>query len=287
MTERAPAWSLAVAAIVIVQLGVALSPQLMGIVGPAGTAWLRLTAGGLMLLAFARPKLRNYSREDLRIALLLGVITGAMLVAFLAALDRLPLGTTVAIEFLGPLTVAAFRAHRRSALVWPALALAGVVALTEPWVGATDLLGIALALIAGAGWGAYILLTQSVGDRFSGLDGLAITIPIAALTAAIPGIPQAWGHITLGAIALAIGLAVIAPVIPFALEVVALRRLSAATFGTLMALEPAVGTVWGAILLSQIPHGLQLGGIALVVIAGIGAERAGRTSAPTTPFPLA
>jgi inner membrane transporter RhtA len=281
MTQRAPAWSLAVAAIVIVQLGVALSPRLIDMVGPAGTGWLRLTAGGLMLLAIARPKLRNYSRADLRVALLLGVITGVMMVAFLGALDRLPLGTTVAIEFLGPLTVAAFRAHRRSALVWPALALAGVIALTEPWVGETDLLGVGLALIAGAGWGAYILLTQSVGDRFSGLDGLAITIPIAAVAAAIPGIPQAWGHITLGAIALSIGLAVIAPVIPFALEVAALRRLSAATFGTLMALEPAVGTLWGAILLSQFPNVLQLGGIVLVVAAGVGAERAGRARPPT------
>jgi inner membrane transporter RhtA len=285
MTDRAPAWSLAVAAIVIVQLGVALSPQLIDMVGAAGTGWLRLTAGGLMLIAIARPKLRNYSREDLRIALLLGVITGVMMVAFLGALDRLPLGTTVAIEFLGPLTVAAFRAHRRSALIWPMLALVGVVALTEPWIGETDMLGVALALIAGAGWGSYILLTQSVGDRFSGLDGLAITIPIAAVTAAIPGIPQAWGHITLGALALAVGLAVIAPVIPFALEVAALRRLSAATFGTLMALEPAVGTLWGAILLSQFPNGLQIAGIALVVVAGIGAERAGRAR-PPSPTPL-
>lgn len=281
MTDRAPAWSLAVAAIVIVQLGVALSPSLIDIVGPAGTGWLRLTAGGLMLIAIARPKLRSYSRQDLRMALLLGVITGVMMVAFLGALDRLPLGTTVAIEFLGPLTVAAVRAHRRSALIWPALALAGVIALTEPWVGDTDLVGVLLALIAGAGWGSYILLTQNIGDRFSGLDGLAITIPIAAVTAAIPGIPQAWGHITPTAIALAVALAVIAPVIPFALEVAALRRLSAATFGTLMALEPTVGTVWGAILLAQIPDLLQLAGIAVVVVAGIGAERAGRATPPS------
>ncbi len=286
MTDRAPAWSLAVAAIVIVQLGVALSPRLIDIVGPAGTGWLRLTAGGLMLLAVARPRLRDYSRGDLRMALVLGVITGAMMVAFLGALDRLPLGTTVAIEFLGPLTVAALRAHRRSALVWPALALVGVVALTEPWVGETDALGVVLALLAGSGWGAYILLTQRMGDRFNGLDGLAITIPIAAVTAAIPGIPQAWGHITPTAIGLAVGLAVIAPVIPFALEVVALRRISAATFGTLMALEPALGTVWGAILLAQIPNALQIAGIVVVVVAGIGAERAGR-AIPPTPTPLA
>lgn len=287
MTDRAPAWSLAVAAIVTVQLGVALSPRLFDIVGPAGTAWLRLTAGGLMFLAIARPRLRGYSAADLRAVIILGVITGAMLVSFLAALERLPLGTTVAIEFLGPLSVAAFRAHRRSALVWPALALLGVLLLTEPWSGTTDVLGMLFALIAGVGWGAYILMTQRVGDRFGGLEGLAITIPIAALTAAIVGIPQAWGHITLAAVGLSVALAVIAPVIPFALELIALRRLSAATFGTLMALEPAVATIWGAIILSQLPDWLQLVGIVIVVIAGIGAERAGRLQPAVTPTPLA
>lgn len=285
MTDRAPAWSLAVAAIVIVQLGVALSPRLIDMVGPAGTGWLRLTAGGLMLLAIARPRLRSYARADLRAAVILGVVTGVMMVAFLGAIERLPIGTAVAIEFLGPLGVAVFRAQRRSALAWPFLALAGVLLLTEPWTGEADLVGIGLALVAAAGWGSYILLTQRLGARFSGLDGLAITIPIAAVTAAVLGIPQAWGHITPAAILLAIGLAVIAPVIPFALEVAALRRLSAATFGILMALEPAFATLWGALLLAQIPELPQVVGIVLVVLAGIGAERAGRAQ-PMQPSPL-
>ena len=282
-----PAWSLAVVAIITVQLGAALSTRLFDDVGPGGTAWLRLVAGGLIFLAIVRPKLSSYTPDELRIPLVLGVVTGVMTVCFLAALDRLPLGTTVAIEFLGPLSVAVFHSHRARNLVWPALALVGVLLLTEPWTGKIDALGVVLALVAAACWAAYILMTQAVGDRFSGLDGLAITIPVAALAASVVGIPQAWGHITPMIIIQSIGLAILLPVIPFALELLALRRLTAAAFGTLMALEPAIATAWGVLLLSQIPGGLQLAGVVLVVIAGIGAERVGRRQPPATPLPLA
>lgn len=287
MTDRVPAWSFVVAATASAQLSAALAPRLIDSVGPAGASWMRLVAGGLMFLVIARPKLGSYSRADLRSAVILGVITGSMLVLFFSALARLPLGTTVAIEFLGPLGVAVLRAHRRSALVWPVVALGGVVVLTEPWVGTTDLLGVAFAVGSGIGWGTYILMTQKLGDRFSGLDGLAITIPVAAIAAAIPGIPQAVGHITPAAIVFALALALLSPVIPFSLELVALRRLSAATFGTLMALEPAFAVLLGALLLAQIPDALQVAGIAAVVIAGVGAERAGRARPALLPSPFA
>jgi inner membrane transporter RhtA len=278
MTERVPAWGLAVAAIVTIQLGAALSTRLFDDVGPGGTAWLRLTAGGLIFLAIVRPRRRTYTRRDLTVAIPLGVVTGIMTVAFLFAIDRLPLGTVVAIEFLGPLGVAVFRAHSRRGLIWPALALSGVLLLTEPWQGEVDVIGVALALVAG--WATYILLTQAVGDRFSGMQSLAVTIPVAAVASSVIGIPQAWGHITGSVILQAIGLAILLPVIPFALELAALRRLTAAAFGTLMALEPAIGTLWGIALLSQVPGPWQAVGITLVVIAGIGAERAGRRQPP-------
>lgn len=286
MTDRVPAWSLAVVAIVTVQLGAALSTHLFDDVGPGGTAWLRLAAGGLIFIAIVRPKFSKYSLAELRVPALLGVITAVMTICFLFALDRIPLGTTVAIEFLGPLGVAVFRSHSRRNLVWPALALAGVVLLTEPWSGQINLVGVLFAGIAALCWAAYILLTQAVGDRFSGLEGLAITIPIAAIVATVVGLPQAWGHITPTVLLQAIGLAILLPVIPFALELLALRRLTAAAFGTLMALEPAIATLWGVVLLSQIPGALQFGGIVLVVIAGIGAERGGRRE-PPVPIPLA
>ena len=286
MTDRVPAWSLAVAAIVTVQLGAALSTTLFNEVGAAGTAWLRLAIGGLIFMAIARPRLRQYSRADLRIALALGFATAVMTVGFQSAIARIPLGTAVAIEFLGPLGVAAFRSHSRRALVWPLLALAGVLILTEPWTGAVDPIGVAFAIMAAVGWASYILLTQSVGDRFSGIDGLAITIPVAALCATVVGLPQAWGGLTVEVLVRATFIAILIPVIPFTLELLALRRLTAAAFGTLMALEPAVGTMWGALLLGQSVQALQLVGVALVVAAGIGAERSGKRE-PATVTPLA
>lgn len=287
VTDRVPAWSLAAFAIITVQLGAALSIHLFDDVGAGGTAWLRLLAGGLIFIAIVRPRLSDYTLHELRVPLILGVITALMTVCFLFALQRIPLGTTVAIEFLGPLGVAVFRSHSRRNLVWPALALVGVVLLTEPWTGEINVVGVMFALVSAVCWGAYILMTQAVGDKFSGLDGLAITIPIAAIAASVVGIPQAWGHITPIVLVQAIGLAILLPVIPFALELLALRRLTAAAFGTLMALEPAIATAWGVLLLSQIPGPLQWIGIVFVVLAGIGAERAGRREPPVGPFPLA
>lgn len=287
MTDRVPAWSLAVVAILTVQLGAALSTHLFPVIGPGGTAWLRLVAGGLIFLAIVRPRLRAYTISELRIPVTLGVITALMTICFLSAVERLPLGTAVALEFLGPLGVAVFRSHRFRNLAWPAIALVGVLMLTQPWTGHIDALGVAFALVAASCWAAYILLTQLVGDRFSGLDGLAITIPVAAIAASVVGIPQAWGNITPTVILQSIGLALLLPVIPFALELLALRRLTAAAFGTLMALEPAIATAWGVLLLSQIPGALQCAGIVLVVVAGIGAERVGRRQPPEAPIPLA
>lgn len=275
LTDRVPAWSLAVVAMLSVQLGAAISTSLFPAVGTSGSAWLRLTFGAIMFLAWARPSFTSWTLRELRVPILLGVVTGLMTLAFLAAIDRLPLGTTVAIEFLGPLTVAVARSHSRRALVWPVLALIGVVALTEPWSGDVDLVGVLLAAVAGTGWGVYILLTQHVGDRFAGVDGLAISIPVAAVVAAFFGVPQAWGGITPTVLGIALVTAVLMPLIPYTFELLALRRLTTAAFGTLMALEPGLGVLMGALLLAQVPNALQVVGVALVVVAGIGAERVG------------
>jgi inner membrane transporter RhtA len=263
-----------------VQLGSALSVDLISSVGAAGTAWLRLSMGALIFLLLARPPLRAVRRHDLPALLGLGVTIGLMNISFLAALDRIPLGAAVAIDFLGPLTVAALRSHNARALAWPALALLGVVLLTEPWQGDINLAGIAFAGLAAVGWGAYILLTQRVGDRFSGLGSLSITITIAAVTAAVAGIPQASGGLTPGIIATAAGLAVLLPVLPYALEMLALRQLTPAAFGTLMALEPAFGVLLGLIVLRQQPGAIQLVGILLVVLAGAAAQQGGRRRPP-------
>ena len=273
--ERVPAWVLAVTSIVAVQLAAAFSTGLFDAVGPAGTVWLRLTAGALIFLALHRPRLRGRSRGELAYAVALGATTGIMTVLFLSSVARLPLGTAVAIEFLGPLTVAVLGTRSLVRLAWPILALVGVLLLTEPWSGAVDRLGILYAVGAGVFWGTYILLTQRVGDRFAGIEGLSITIPIAAAVSAVVGIPQAAGHITAEIVAASIGLALLQPVIVFACELLALRRLTTSAFGTLMALEPGVGTAIGIVVLAQLPTLQQVLGTALVVVAGVGAARGG------------
>lgn len=271
-----PPWSLAVASMTSVQLGSALSLHLIAVIGPAGTAWLRLSMGALAFLALARPPLRTIRRRDLPALISLGIATGLQTIAFLAAIQRLPLGTTVAIEFLGPLTVAAARSHSVRALTWPAFALAGVALLTQPWHGHVSAAGLEFAGLAAVGWAVYILLTQQVGDRFSGIQGLSLTVPMAAATAAILGIPQAIGHLTIGILPAAAGLALLLPILPYAFEMLALHHMTAAAFGTLMALEPAIGSVLGLVVLHQQPSITQASGILLVVLAGAAAQRRGR-----------
>ena len=270
-----PPWALAVTAMMSVQLGSALSVPLISSVGPAGTAWLRLSMGALVFLALARPPLRQVRRADVPTLLGLGGATGLVTVTFLAAIERIPLGTAVAVEFLGPLTVAALGSRSRRALAWPLLALVGVVLLTEPWDGRVDPVGIGFAALAAVGWATYSLLTQRIGDRFTGVTGLSLTIPIAAATAAVVGLPQATGNITAGVLVAAAGLAVLLPVLPFALEMLALRDMTQAAFGTLMALEPAIGVLLGVVVLHQRPSSTQLAGLLLVVLAGAAAQRGG------------
>ncbi|MFP7833730.1 EamA family transporter [Marisediminicola sp. LYQ134] len=285
VSRAIPPWALAIAAISSVQLGSALSVGVIDAVGPAGTAWLRLSIGALVFIAIVRPSFASLRRRDMPAILALGVTTGLVTIAFLSAIDRIPLGTAVAIEFLGPLAVAAIRAQSKVALVFPAVALAGVVLVTEPWHGRVDLLGVGFAALAALGWAGYILLTQRVGDSFTGISALALTVPVAAATAGILGVPQSIGHITVEVLLAAAGLALLLPVIPFALEMIALRRMTATAFGTLMALEPAVGVLLGFLILQQTLTITQGLGIALVVAAGAAAQRTGRREPADPPLP--
>jgi inner membrane transporter RhtA len=203
---------------------------------------------------------------------------------FMAAVARLPLGTASALEFLGPLGVAVFRGGGGKRL-WPALATVGVLLLTEPWHGDVDLAGVAFALAAAVCWAAYILLTQRVGDEVSGLQGLAVSMPVAGVVGTLVAGPAVFGALTWELVFVGLGLAVLIPVIPFTLELLALRRLTTAAFGTLMSLEPAIALVVGLVVLHQAPGLLPVCGIVFVVAAGIGAERTGAriTDAPPDP----
>lgn len=285
--SHVPPWSLAVAAMLMIQFSNALSVKAIEQVGPAGTAWLRMCLGAVMLLLIARPSFRSIRRNDVPILLALGLVTGFMTTLFLAAVQRIPLGTAVAIEFMGPLALAGVTSKRRRALVWPLLALVGVVLLTEPWEGEIDLVGVGFAVAAGACWALYNVFTQLIGDRFAGISGLALTIPIAALFTTAVGLPQVIdGAFDWRILALVAGIALITPVISFGLEMLALRRMTHTAFGTLLSIEPAFGILIGALVLSQAPTVIQAVGIAIVVAAGAAAQRGGRRDSPVTHEPV-
>lgn len=267
---------MALSSMVCVQLGVAASVGLFDQLGAEGTAALRLAWAGVVLLVLVRPRPSHFTPSAFRWCLVLGVFTAGMTLLLMAAVARLPLGTAVALEFLGPLGVAAARG-RGPAKLWAAVAALGVALLTEPWRGSVDLMGVAFAVGAAVCWAGYILLTQRVGEEVSGLGALAVTMPVAGAVAVLvaelaPG-PSVLTAMTWPLLLTGLGLALLLPVVPFSLELLALRRMTAAAFGTLMALEPAIALVVGLVALHQLPGAAPVAGIALVVAAGIGAER--------------
>ena len=266
---------MAVGSMTCVQIGLALSVPLFGRLGPLGTVWLRLAWAAVILLVAVRPRPWRFRRPILLAAIALGVVTGGVTMLFMAAIARMPLGTASALEFLGPLGVAVARGRGRRRLLWPGLAAAGVLVLTHPWQGGGDPLGIVFALGAAACWAAYILLTQAVGDEVAGLAGLAVSIPVAALVSTPFAATEITKALTPHLLLVGFGLALLLPVIPFALEMSALRRLTTAAFGTLMCLEPALALLAGLVLLGQVPGLSALAGVALVVAAGLGAVRTG------------
>jgi inner membrane transporter RhtA len=202
----------------------------------------------------------------------LGLVTAGLTLFYMAALARLPMATAASLEFLGPLTLAvgASRGHAR---LWPVLAAVGVTLITRPWHSGANLVGIAFALGAAACWAAYILLTRRVGDRLAGVEGLAISLPVAAVVATLVAAPATLPRLSWPLLAIGLGLAVLLPLVPFVLEMMALRELSTATFGTLMSMEPALGLVMGLVFLGQVPTLSAAVGVGFVVAAGVGAER--------------
>jgi len=273
---------MALAAMVCVQIGIALSVGLFDDVGPAGAAALRLAWAGVVLLAVVRPRPSAFTARGFAASAVLGVVTGALTLCFMAAVARLPLGTASALEFLGPLGVA-LALGRGAVKVWPATAAVGVVLLTEPWHGAVDVAGVGFALSAAACWAGYILLTRKVGDEVAGIQGLAVSMPVAGIVALLVARPDPAVALGPHMLLAGLGLAVLVPVVPFALEMLALRRLTTTAFGTLMSLEPAVALVVGLVALHQTPAPGPLVGLVFVVVAGIGAQRTGARAAAVHP----
>jgi inner membrane transporter RhtA len=271
-----PPWTWVVASMVTIQLGAALSHPMLLTSGAASVTWLRLCWASALLLGFVRPFDAIYQVFTGRAwsAVALGVASGGMTLCYFESLARIPQGMSNAIEFMGPLGVAVLGSRRPADFLWAALAAAGVALLLQPgqaWQ--PDLAGILYAVGSAIGWALYIVLTKRVGASLAGLDGLAVSLTIAALVTAPVGLSEAWGTVSVRDILAAGGLAILIPVLPYVLELSALRKLSTRTFGILMSAEPGIATFMGAVLLAQVPGPVQAAGFVCVIAATVGTLR--------------
>jgi inner membrane transporter RhtA len=274
LLARAPSPALVIGAIASVQFGSALATTVFNRVGPAGAVLLRLVTASVVLALLWRPAVRTRSRRDLLMAALFGFVLAAMNVTFYEAIKRIPLGVGVTIEFIGPLTVAIVGSRRRLDLVWVALAAIGIVALMRGDVHGLNTLGVLFALIAGAMWGAYILVNARVGRAFEEGTGLAIAMCVASLLALPVGIAEGGAKLFQPHVLLVgLGVGMLSSAIPYTLEMEALRRIATNVFGVLMSLEPAMAALAGFIVIGQGLSARELVGIGLVVVASVGASQ--------------
>ena len=277
-----PVW-LVLFGILSVQLGAAVAKLLFGDISPTGMVWLRQLTSAVVLGLVARPAWRGRARGDWVVVVGFGVALGVMNWAFYQAFARIPLGVAVTIEFVGPLSIAVLGSRRARDLVWVGLAGIGVVLLgMQP--GEVTLAGAGFALLAGACWAAYILLSAKTGARWPGLDGLAVASVVATALLAPLAIGSA-GDALLDPRILAIGALVglLSSVIPYSFELVALRRLAPAVFSILMSLEPAVAALVDIVVLGEFLTPAQWVALACVVVASVGATRSGRAFSEPAP----
>ena len=276
---RAPSPVLVLGAIASVQLGSAVAKLLFDRAGPVGMVLLRLGVGAVVLAALARPRLRGHSRRQLLLVLAFACVLAGMNSSFYSAIDRIPIGIAVTIEFAGPLMVAVAGSRRLLDVVWVGLAAAGVLLLTRGGGDGLDPVGLGLAGVAAAGWASYILVGQRVGRDFPGMDGLALATAGGAVLVAPAGIVQAGGAIGDWRVLVGgVGVGLLSAAIPYSLEIEALRRLPARVFGVLMSLEPAVGALAGLVILGEALRSREILAIALVCVASAGAAWAGRSA---------
>ncbi|MFJ8724384.1 EamA family transporter [Streptomyces sp. NPDC093269] len=259
---------------VSVQFGGALAVSLMPRAGALGVVTLRLVVAAVVLLLVCRPRLRGHARADWGTVVVFGVTMAAMNGLFYQAVDRIPLGPAVTLEVLGPLALSVLASRRAVNLVWAGLALAGVFLLGGGGFGDLDMAGVGFALSAGAMWAAYIVFSARTGRRFPQADGLALAMAVAAVVFVPLGVAESGAKLLVPTtIGLGAAVAVLSSVLPYTLELLALRRLPASTFAILMSLEPAVAATAGFLVLDQSLNASQAAAIALVIAASMGAVR--------------
>ncbi|WP_354700781.1 Threonine/homoserine exporter RhtA [Paraconexibacter sp. AEG42_29] len=282
MPARVPAWLMVLAAAISIQFGAAIAATLFDDIGPAGVSLLRLGFAAPILLLVWRPRVKDYARGDLQLAAAFGLVLGLMNLFFYLALDRIPLGIAVTIEFAGPLAVGVFGSRRRVDVAFALLAALGIVLLAsaDGTEGeGLDPLGLFFVGIAAVCWAAYILLAQRAGQRFTGGRGLALASVVAAAVPLVPGLVEGGTDLIDPTLLLAgLGIALMSSVIPYSLETESLRRLPASVFGVLMSLEPAIAAIAGFAILGQALGIRECVAIGFVVAASIGVTRGARPS---------
>nr|WP_231978928.1 EamA family transporter [Streptomyces sp. TLI_053] len=278
---RATGVGMVLAGTLSVQFGSAVAALLFPRAGALGTVALRVTITAVLLLAVCRPRLRGYGRADWSVAGAYGIALGGMNILFYQAIDRIPLGPAVTLEVLGPLLMSVVATRRAAGVLWAGLAFTGVLLLGRDGFDRLDPAGAGFALGAGAMCAAYILLGSRAGRRFPGLDGLAVAMTVSALMSLPLGVGSAGATLLEpGVLGLGLAVALLSSGLPYTLELLALRRLSAPVFAVLTGLAPAVGALAGFLVLGQELSAAQCLAVVLVVAAGAGAVRAGTPRSP-------
>jgi inner membrane transporter RhtA len=275
--DRIPPTALVLGAIASVQVGAAFAKTVFDEVGPGGAVFLRIAFAAVVLCALWRPPLRGRSARDWRLILAYGFVLAAMNFTYYESLDRIPLGIAVTFEFVGPLGVAILGSRHALDLLWAGLAAAGILLLSDFGTADLDPVGVALALTAGGFWGIYILLVQRVGRAMEGGQPLALAMAAGTIMIGPAGIGQGGGELlTVSILVIGAGVAVLSSVIPYTLELEALRRMPSNIFGVLMSLEPAAASLAGFIILGENLVAREIVAIGLVVAASAGAARGSR-----------
>ncbi len=279
--DAVPSPALVLGAVASVQIGASLAKSLFDDVGPGGTVLLRVLLAAILLAVIWRPSAGGLTRAQWTLVLAYGVALAGMNFAFYAALDRIPLGVAVTLEFVGPLGVAVAGSRRALDLLWVALAAAGILLLADLGGGDTDARGVTLALLAGAFWAAYILLAARTGAAFSGGSGLALAMVVASAVLLPFGVAEGGAELLEpGVLAVGAGVAILSSAIPYSLELEALRRLPARVFGVLMSLEPGMAALAGFVVLGEVLGAREIVAIGLVVLASAGAARTAGATPP-------
>jgi inner membrane transporter RhtA len=268
-------------AMLSIQLGASLAKSLFPVIGSVGTTTLRIGFAAIVMCLISKPWQRSYSRDELRKIAVYGISLGVMNLFFYLALEKIPLGIAVALEFTGPLSVALWASRKRLDFVWAFLAAAGIYfvlpAPSETADVSLNLIGIIYALAAGACWALYIIFGQRLSHSLPAGIAASMGMLVAALVALPFGIDSTGvGLVQIGMWPVAFAVALLSSAIPYSLEMIALKRLPTKTFGILMSLEPALAAVSGFLFLKEELNVFQTGAVFCIIIASLGSALSSR-----------